>query len=153
MLLEETQFAAESDAVSHRPESRRSASLPRTEADRQSERGPSHEVRTFDLPASIWAGMAACYTIFLVGITLATGHDGFTLFMIVISALYMVMFFGTGKLLNSLGAQNRPNPAEEIFETWSGPLDYKAAAAQVLTVPFAFAIFGIVITIIRAVVL
>ena len=45
------------DAVSHRRESSRSASPPRTEADRQSERGPSHEVRTFDLPASIWAGM------------------------------------------------------------------------------------------------
>ncbi len=158
MLLEETHVAAQSGAVAHSPDAApRALNLPRLAEelipDAVTERRPSHEVRTFELPGSIWAGMAAAYAIFFGGITLATGHDGFTLFMLVIAGLYIVMFFGTTVALNAIDAHNRPSAPTEIYETWSGPLNYRSAAAQVLTVPLCFALFGIAIVIIRAVIL
>ncbi len=147
MLLEENRFAAESDVIPYGGATDRAPSLPRP-AERQ-----SHETRTFDLPRSIWAVMFTAYAVFMIGITLATGHDGFTLFMIVISALYLLMFFGTAGLMNRIDAHGRPRAPSAKFETWTGPMDYKAVAAQMLAVPVLFAVFGIGIAIIRAVVM
>jgi hypothetical protein len=54
----------------------------------------TQELRTFDLPKSIWRTMFLAYAVFFLGITVATGRDRSALFMIVISASYAVMYSG-----------------------------------------------------------
>jgi hypothetical protein len=49
----------------------------------------TQELRTFDLPKSIWRVMFLAYAVFFLGITVATGRDRSALFMIVISASYV----------------------------------------------------------------
>lgn len=110
----------------------------------------AHEVRTFDVPSSIWRVMVTAYAIFFAAITLATGHDGSTIFMITISALYAAMYFGTAAVLNRVDHTNRPPRTEGMIQTLTGPLSYGAAFAQMLTVPILLAFFAIAIAIIVA---
>ena len=113
----------------------------------------SHEVRTFDLPRSIWITMFLSYAIFFGGLVLATGHDGITIFMIVISAAYAVMYFGTAAVLNAVNAAERPKLRTSGLQTLTGPMTYGAVFAQVLTVPILLAGFACVIAVICAVVM
>lgn len=110
----------------------------------------THEARTFDVPPSIWRVMVTSYAIFFAAITLATGHDGATIFMIVISALYAAMYFGTAMVMNRVDRANRQPHRGGMIQTLTGPLSYGAAFAQMLTVPILLAFFAIAIVIIVA---
>lgn len=110
------------------------------------------ERRTFDLPKSIWWTMFLSYAVFFVAITIATGRDRSALFMIVISACYTVMYFGTAAVLNAVGASERPATLPGDIDTATGKLSYGAAFAQILTVPLVIAFFGCAIAVVRAVV-
>ena len=116
--------------------------------------GPSHEVQTFELPASVWVTMFTSYAIFFVALFVATGHGMAAIFALVISSAYTVMYFGTAAILNSLTAAERKklSPAETIggIQTQTGWMDYTAAYAQILTVPILLAVFACAFAIIRA---
>jgi hypothetical protein len=110
------------------------------------------ERRTFDLPKSIWWTMFLSYAVFFIAITLAMGRDRSALFMIVISACYTVMYFGTAAALNAVGASERPATVPGDIDTATGKLSYRAAYSQILTVPLVIAFFGCAIAVVRAVV-
>lgn len=112
----------------------------------------SQERRTFDLPKSIWRTMFLSYAVFFTAITLAMGRDRTALFMIVISAGYTVMYFVTAAVLNAVGASERPETVPGDIDTATGRLSYRAAFAQILTVPLVIAFFGCAIAVVRAVV-
>jgi hypothetical protein len=112
----------------------------------------SQERRTFDLPKSIWWTMFASYAVFFTAITIATGRDRSALFMIVISICYTVMYFGTAAVLNAVGASERPATIPGDIDTATGRLSYRAAFAQILTVPLVIALFGCAIAVVRVVV-
>lgn len=113
---------------------------------------PVHEVKTFDLPHSIWRTMFLAYAVFFGAITIATGRGLSALFMIVISAAYTIMYFGTAAALNAVTKAMCPPPPKGDVDTLTGPLSYGAAFAQILTVPIVIALFGCGIVIVRAVV-
>jgi hypothetical protein len=112
----------------------------------------TQELRTFDLPKSIWWTMFLAYAAFFLGITVATGRDRSALFMIVISASYAVMYFGTATAMNAVGAHSRPATVPGDIDTATGKLSYGAAFAQILTVPLVIAFFGCAIAVVRAIV-
>ena len=45
---------------------------------------PSHEVRTFELPASLWITMFTSYAIFFAALFVATGHGVSAIFALVV---------------------------------------------------------------------
>jgi hypothetical protein len=118
-----------------------------------SHRAPAQpEHAGLELPGWIWAAMALCYGLFFGGLLLGTGHDGEALFALVISIAYAAMYFGTAGVLFGL----KPAPQRSSFargtgplQTWTGPMDTPAVAAQILTVPACLAFFGIAIATIR----
>jgi hypothetical protein len=112
----------------------------------------TQELRTFDLPKSIWWTMFLAYAVFFLGITIATGRDRSTLFMIVISASYAIMYFGTAAVMNAVGTHGRPATVPGDIDTATGKLSYGAAFAQILTVPLVIAFFGCAIAVVRAIV-
>ncbi len=111
------------------------------------------EARTFGIPTVIWGSMAASYALFFFGLILGTGHDGRALFMIAISMLYAVMYFGTAFVLNGFGASGRTKQKSQWsngkFDTHTGRMSFGAVYGQMLVVPMVFAIFGLGIAIIR----
>lgn len=115
------------------------------------------EPRTFGIPPVIWGSMAVSYIVFFGGLVLGTGHDGRAMFMIVISVLYALMYFGTAYALNSLGASGRSKLAsqwkEGKFDTHTGRMSFGSVFGQMLVVPMTFALFGTGIAIIRFVVM
>jgi hypothetical protein len=112
----------------------------------------SQEKRTFDLPKSIWWTMFLAYAVFFMAITIATGRDRSALFVIVISASYTLMYFGTAAAMNAVGAADRPATVPGDIDTATGTLSYGAAFAQILTVPLVIAFFGCAIALVRAIV-
>ncbi|MEW4468914.1 hypothetical protein AB1K62_13900 [Parasphingorhabdus sp. JC815] len=116
-----------------------------------------HESRTFGLPRSVWSIMMTCYAIFFGALAVAMGHDGGAIFVLVVSGLFALMYFGTGFVLNSIGAASRKNQKSEWvegkFQTQSGPMSFGAIFGQMLILPILFAIFGIAMIIIRHVVI
>ncbi|UVO52894.1 hypothetical protein [Sphingomonas sp. SUN039] len=105
------------------------------------------------MPRWIWRTMLGCYGVFFTGLLLATGHDRGALFMIAISVAYAVMYFGTARILVRQNPAVTPSPfARGIgpLLTWTGPMDTTTVAAQVLTVPACFALFGVALVAIRA---
>ncbi len=110
------------------------------------------EPRTFELPMSIWYAMFVSYAVFFGSLLVVTGTDASALFMIVISIGYNVMYFGTAAVMNSVSPQI---PVADVYgdiDTFTGPMSFGAAAAQILTVPILVAFFGCVTAIIYAVV-
>lgn len=111
------------------------------------------EARTFGIPTVIWSTMAASYMVFFTGLTLGTGHDGKALFMIAISVLYTLMYFGTAFALNSLGMADRKKGKNQWidgkFDTFTGPMTFGSVYGQMLVVPIMFALFGVAIAVIR----
>ena len=63
------------------------------------------EKTDLQMPASIWIMMMAAYSVFFAGLILATSRDGGTIFVIIISILYTLMYFGVASILFS---PNRP---------------------------------------------
>lgn len=107
----------------------------------------------FQLPRAAWQTMFACYAIFFLGIFAATGRDAATVMMLVISGLYMLMFFGTAKLLHAQKGAEHDSPLDRtdgLLETWTGPMDRRSVAAQILAVPAGFAFLGVTFFITRA---
>tara|TARA_R100001244_G_scaffold47550_3_gene42286 strand:+ start:32007 stop:32447 length:441 start_codon:yes stop_codon:yes gene_type:complete len=117
-------------------------------------RGPSHEVRTFELPASVWIVMFACYAVFFAALFVATGRGIAAIFALLVSIAYTAMYFGTAAILNGVGAAERKAlpPAVQFdgIATQTGWMDNRAAFAQILTVPILLAVFACAFAIIRA---
>lgn len=98
----------------------------------------------FQLPASIWQAMVACYAIFFTAMAVLVGSSGFALFMVAISIFYTVVYFSAGALLAMLPGLSDKSPLDEgrPLETWCGPMDRRSVWGQVLIVPFGVAMFG-----------
>ncbi len=113
------------------------------------------ERRGFEIPASFWWVMVGCYAVFIAALLAATGSSGHAVFMIVISAIYVIMFFGTTKLLTRQGPAQPRSPLERrgALPTLYGLLTHREVAAQMLVVPGAVAFFGVAILVIRLVVM
>ncbi len=112
------------------------------------------EARMFELPKSIWIAMIGSYAVFLAVLLGATGGSR-AAFAIVISVVYIAMFFGVARVM--LG-QSKPQPASPLdrsggkLQSLYGPLGRLEVYTQVLVVPFAVATFGIAISVIAALV-
>lgn len=110
------------------------------------------ERRTFELPRAIWVGMIACYAVFLTALLASTG-GGRAGFAIAVSAVYVVMFFGTAGAIARQSPQQSASPLERqgaALQTAFGPMSRGAVFGQILVVPLAVAIFGIAIAVIIA---
>lgn len=123
------------------------------ELDPAPRRAAQPEHAGLELPGWIWSTMGLCYGLFFAGLLLGTGHDGEALFALTVSIGYAAMYFGTAGMLFGL----KPAPQRSAFargvgplQTWTGPMDTKAVAAQILTVPACLAFFGIAIAAIRS---
>ncbi len=114
---------------------------------------PSHEIRTFELPSSVWVTMFGSYAVFFAALFVATGHGMAAIFVLVVSIAYTVMYFGVAAILNSLTAAERKAlpPRDSIggIQTQTGWMDTTAANAQILTVPILVAVFACAFAIIR----
>jgi hypothetical protein len=143
MLMEVNMIAAETRAVEYLHDNYNDFFIPVK---------ATQELRTFELPKSIWWTMFLAYAVFFLSIAIATGRDQSALFVIVISAAYTVMYFGTAAALNAVGASERPTTVPGHIDTATGKLGYRAAFAQILTVPLVIAFFGCAIAILRSVV-
>ena len=106
----------------------------------------SHESRSFEMPRGIWAVMFSAYAVFFLAMLAATRGDGGAVFVIVISAAYAAMYFGTATVLKAVG--DTTPAATHDFETLTGRLSYGAGFAQILTVPLMVALFGVAFAII-----
>lgn len=109
----------------------------------------------FDQPAWMWTAMFGCYAVFFLSIILATGRDVEAIFVIVISILYALFYFGVAGVLGALQGPGKGSPLERgngVMETWTGPMSRSAVAAQILGVPLALAFFGLMFAVIRAIV-
>jgi hypothetical protein len=110
----------------------------------------------FQLPGWIWQAMFTAYGLFFAALLTTFRGDGEALFMVVISLLYALMYFGTASLLARLGPNDSESPLDLAggeLQTWTGSMGTGAVAAQVLTVPACLALFAMAIAVIRAVVL
>ena len=111
------------------------------------------EKTDLEIPNNIWLTMFACYAVFFGALLVATGRDTGTIFMIVISVLYALMYFGVGSVLFS---QNRPANRSFFAKgigplmTNTGPMSKGSVAGQILTIPFCFALFGLSIAVFRS---
>ncbi|WP_323799801.1 hypothetical protein [Parasphingorhabdus sp.] len=117
-------------------------------------RAPSHESRTFGLPASVWITMFGSYAVFFAALFVATGHGTAAIFALAISIAYTVMYFGTAAVLNNVSAAERNSRpwahSASGIETQTGWMDNRAAYAQILTVPILLAVFACAFAVIRA---
>lgn len=113
---------------------------------------PTAEHGGSGMPGWIWRTMLGAYAVFFGGLFLATGRDSASIFVLVISIGYTIVYFGTARVLLEVN----PAPSPDRFErglgdmqTWTGPMSRGAVAAQVLTVPLCLALFGLAIVFIR----
>lgn len=105
-----------------------------------------------EMPRWIWGAMAVCYGTFFGGLLAASGHDGEALFAIVISVGYAAMYFGTAGVMFAVDPPRRASAFARglaPLQTWTGPMDTAAVAAQMLTVPACLGLFGIAAAIVR----
>lgn len=110
------------------------------------------EPRMFEMPAVIWRAMVACYAVFLLALLGATGGAHAT-FAIVISAIYVTMFFGTARVMLREARPQPRSPLDRrgaVLQTIYGPLTRREVYGQVLIVPAAIAFFGIAIAVLSA---
>ena len=113
------------------------------------------EKTDLEMPNSIWVTMCAAYVVFFAGLIAATARDNGTIFVIVISVLYTLMYFGVAFVLFN---QNRPAQTSLFarglgpLATYTGPMDKGAVVGQVLTIPACLALFGITMAIFRAII-
>lgn len=128
-----------------------------TEKDVAIEASAKHESRTFGMPASVWGIMLTSYAIFFGALAIATGRDLGAIFVVTISGLFALMYFGTTFALNSIGAAGRKEQESEWvkgkFQTLSGSMSYGEIFGQMLILPILFALFAVAVIIIRAVIM
>lgn len=112
------------------------------------------EIITFELSASVWTTMFACYAIFFIALILATGHSTAAIFALAVSIGYTIMYFGAASMLNRVSAPERatsPLRAENMgMETQTGWMTNSAINGQVLIVPIALVLFSCSFAIIGA---
>lgn len=108
----------------------------------------------FQLPRRVWAGMLGSYAVFFAAILVATGGSGVARFVIAISVLYTVMFFGLARAMARQAGREQVSPVSrhEPLQTWCGPMEPKAVYGQILVVPAAIAFFAVAIAVVHAVV-
>jgi hypothetical protein len=125
--------------------------MPHAEAnDNRPRQGP--ETRMFELPSEVWVVMVGCYGVFLLALLGATGDAGAS-FAIAISAVYIAMFFGTGRAMLRQGPAQPRSPLEQSnarLQTQFGSLSKWEVYLQVLIVPGAVAFFGVAVAVIGA---
>jgi hypothetical protein len=99
----------------------------------------------FQLPHWMWQVMLGCYVIFFITVAAATGRDNGARLAIVISILYVVMFFGTVTLLHRQKGGEHGSPLDRndgMLDTWTGKMDVSTVAAQILGVPIGMVFLG-----------
>lgn len=102
----------------------------------------------FQLPRLIWAIMLASYGLFFASIISAVGRSGEARFVIVIAVCYALIFFGGTIALNRIAGPEKPSPLAQPggkLQTWTGPLNIKEVASQVLIIPLCIAGFALVV--------
>ena len=148
MFLDENNMAAQTHEMDH-DERPSEAALSTTSA--------KHESRAFGLPASVWGIMLTSYAIFFGALAIAVGHDRGAIFVVIVSVLFALMYFGTTFALNSVGAADRKGQQSEWvkgkFQTLNGPMSFGEIFGQMLILPILFALFGIAVIIIRSIVM
>lgn len=111
------------------------------------------EKTDLEMPRSIWITMFAAYVVFFAGLIAATARDNATIFVIIVSILYTLMYFGVASVLFN---QNRPEQTSLFarglgpLATYTGSMDKVAVVGQVLTIPACLALFGVTMVIFRA---
>ena len=112
------------------------------------------EARMFELPSAIWIAMIGSYAVFLAALLGATGGSR-AAFAILISVVYIAMFFGVARVMLGQSNPQPPSPLDRSgskLQSLYGPLGRLEVYTQVLVVPFAVAAFGIAISVIAALV-
>lgn len=106
----------------------------------------------FQFPVGVWLAMLACYAVFLIALTLATGGSGHARFALIVSLGYVVIYFGLGRVMARQAGPEAPSPLNRgaDLQTWCGPMDKITVYGQVLVVPACIALFGIGIALIIA---
>lgn len=111
------------------------------------------EKTDLEMPKFIWITMFAAYFVFFAGLIVATARDIGTIFVIIISILYTLMYFGVASVLFN---QNRPEQTSLFarglgpLATYTGPMDKVTVVGQVLTIPACLGLFGVTMAIFRA---
>lgn len=120
---------------------------------RQTHAGPVQaEPTDLEIPSGVWVAMFVSYAIFFGGLMIATGRETGAIFMVVISILYAIMYFGVAGILFT---QNMPVNRSLFAKglgpliTHTGPMSKTAVLGQILTIPFCLALFGVGIAILR----
>lgn len=106
----------------------------------------------FELPSGVWRVMLACYAVFLIALFAATG-GAHASFAIAVSAIYVMMFFGTAKVMLGQGPKQPSSPLNNsggVLQTIFGPLARSEVFGQVLIVPASVALFGVSVAVIIA---
>lgn len=113
------------------------------------------EKTDLEMPRSIWITMFAAYVVFFAGLIAATARDNGTIFVIIISILYTLVYFGLASVLFN---QNRPDQISLFarglgpLATYTGPMNKGAVVGQVLTIPACLALFGVAMAIFRTII-
>lgn len=147
-MLYEKDFAAEAIAIADHVASAATTTFPAPNV-------VQPEKTDLEMPKSIWITMFAAYVVFFAGLIAATARDNMTIFVIIISILYTLMYFGVASVLFN---QNRPNQTSLFarglgpLATYTGSMDKAAVVGQVLTIPACLALFGLTMAIFRAVI-
>jgi hypothetical protein len=94
-----------------------------------------------DIPRWIWTAFLALWSAVFGIFILFFATDAGAIFAVTIAALFAVMAFGLPLALASL-SQSGDHECGKIIHTRSGPLSARAAAAQILLIPFA-AVIGL----------
>lgn len=111
------------------------------------------EKTDLEMPKSIWITMFAGYIVFFAGLIAATARDNGTIFVITISILYTLIYFGAASVLFN---QNKSEQTSLFARglgplvTYTGLMDKGAVVGQVLTIPACLALFGVTMAIFRA---
>ena len=144
-MLHELDIAAATTAYEQAPSS--------TTGDDQPRLAVQGEKTDLEIPKGIWLTMFACYALFFGALLLATGREKGALFMIVVSIIYTVIYFGVASVLFSQNPPDKPSLfAKGIgpLMTNTGPMSNAAVKGQILTIPFCLALFGVAIAVIRS---
>lgn len=113
------------------------------------------EKTDLEMPNSIWITMFAAYVVFFAGLIAATARDNGTIFVIIISILYTLTYFGVASVLFN---QNRPDQISLFarglgpLATYTGPMNKGAVVGQVLTIPACLALFGVAMALFRVII-
>lgn len=98
-----------------------------------------------DVPASVGGMLFASYAMVIAALFLAAAGTAYSVFMITISALFVIMFFAVPRLLLKAEPKDRPRTSFDHFmyrgiQTLTGHSSGSAALVQMMIVPVFLAI-------------